>query len=189
MSYDPMLEGMLAMAIGMSTGSASEGLETVQNEEQNRARVGCRLPIKMKPSKETFEALGFTFEDIGDDVLCKAALPDGWKLKADGGGYWTYLIDEKGRKRGSYFYKGAFYDRSGYMNLSQRFYATYDAADPENWEGPFTVLVKDADDTIIFTAGKCAKVHTDEYKKLMDKATDYLKTNYPDWEDPTKYWD
>ena len=32
-------------------------------------------------------------------------------------------------------------------------------------------------------------LNTDEYKKLMDKATDYLKTNYPDWEDPTKYWD
>ena len=190
MSYDPKLEGMLAMAIGMSTGSASEGLEAVQNAEQNRARSNCRLPKTMNPSKEAFEGLGFSFEDIdGDDVLCKATLPDGWKLKGDGGGYWTYLIDEKGRQRGSYFYKGAFYDRSGHMNLSQRFHATYDPADPEKWEGPYTVSVKDADGTIIFTAGKCDKTYSDEYEELMKQAKDYLRTNYPEWEDSTKYWD
>jgi len=188
MSYDSMLEGMLAMAIGMSTGSASEGLEAVQNAEQNRARSNCRLPKKMNPSKEAFESLGFTFEDIGDDVLYKATLPDGWELNSDDG-YWTYLIDEKGRERGSYFYKGAFYDRSGHMNLSQRFHATYDAADPETWKGPYTISVKDADDSIIFTAGKCERTHSAEYEKLMEQAKDYLRTNYPEWEDPTKYWD
>lgn len=189
MSYDSMLEGMLAMAIGMSTGSASEGLEAVQNAEQNRARSNCRLPKKMNPSKEAFENLGVTFEDIGDDVLYKATLPDGWKLKGDGGGYWTYIIDEKGRERGSYFYKGAFYDRSGHMNLSHRFRVTCDAADPEKWKGPYTVSVKDADGTIIFTAGKCERTHSQEYNALMNQCTTYLRTNYPEWEDPTKYWD
>lgn len=189
MSYDPMLEGMLAMAISMSTGSDSEGLEAVQNAEQNRARSACRLPIKMYPSKEAFEDLGFTFEDIGDNVLCQATLPDGWKLKADGGGYWTYLIDEKGRERGCYFYKGAFYDRSGHMHLSQRYHVTCDAIDPEKWEGPYTVSVKDADDTILFTAGECEKTYSDEYDELMNQAKEYLRTNYPEWEDPTKYWD
>ena len=51
MSYDSMLEGMLAMAIGMSTGNASEGLEAVQNAEQNRARSACKLPRDMRPNK------------------------------------------------------------------------------------------------------------------------------------------
>ena len=189
MSYDSMLEGMLAMAIGMSTGNASEGLEAVQNAEQNKARSTYRLPMEMNPSKEAFEALGFTFEDIGDDVLCKATLPDGWKLKADGDRYWTYLIDEKGRKRGSYFYKGAFYDRSGRMYLSRRFHINYDSADPQKRQGPYNVSVKDADDTIIFTAGKCEKTYSHEYEELMQLAKEYLRTNYPEWEDPTKYWD
>lgn len=190
MSYDPMLEGMMSLAIGMSTGNASEGLDTVQNAEQNRARRNCNLPKKMHPCKEAFEALGFTFEDIpADDVLCKATLPDGWKLKSDGGEYWTYLIDEKGRKRGSYFYKGAFYDRCGHMNLSQRFQTASDAANPKTWEGPYTISVKDADGTILFTAGKCEKTYSKEYDELMDKAINYLRTNYPEWKDPTKYWD
>ena len=188
MSYDPMLEGMLAMAIGMSTGNASEGLEAVQNAEQNRARSACRLPRDMRPSKEAFEAIGFKFEDIGDDVLYQATLPEGWTLKSDGG-YWTYLIDEKGRERGSYFYKGAFYDRNGHMNLTQRFHATYDNVDPKDWDSPVKVYVKDADGTILFEAGQCDKAYSDEYDKLMSKAKDYLKTNYPEWEDASKYWD
>jgi hypothetical protein len=188
MSYDPMLEGMLAMAIGMGTGNASEGLESVQNAEQNRARSACRLPKDMRPNKEAYESLGFTFEDIGDNVLCQATLPNGWTLRSDGG-YWTYLIDEKGRERGSYFYKGAFYDRSGHMNLSQRFRITYDNIGPEDWKSPVKVSAKDADGTIIFEAGQCDKVYSEEYDNLMSKATEYLATNYPDWEDPTKYWD
>ena len=189
MSYGSMLEGMLARTIGMSTDNASEGLEAVQNAEQNRARSAYRLPMEMNPSKEAFESFGFTFEDIGDDVLCKATLPDGWKLKADGGGYWTYLIDEKGRKRGSCFYKGASYDRNGYMYLSRRFLITYDAADPKKRQGPYNVSVKDADGTILFTAGKCDKTDSYEYEELIKLAKEYLRTNYPEWEDPTKYWD
>ncbi len=188
MSYDPMLEGLLAMAIGMSTGNASEGLEAVMNAEQNRARSACRLPRDMRPNKEAFEAIGFKFEDIEDDVLYQATLPEGWTLKSDGG-YWTYLIDEKGRERGSYFYKGALYDRNGHMNLTQRFHATYEHLDPDDWKSPIKIFVKDTDGTILFEAGQCDEAYSDEYNELMSKATDYLNTNYPEWEDASKYWD
>lgn len=188
MSYDPMLEGMMTMAIAMSTGSASEGSEDVQNAEQNYARRNCRLPKKMAPSKEAFEAFGFTFEDIGDDVLCKATLPDGWTLESDGE-YCTYLVDEKNRKRGIYFYKGAFYDRSGHMNLLKRFRVICDDANPETYEGPYTISAKDVDGTILFTAGKCEELYSGEYYDLINLAEEYLDANYPEWEDPTKYWD
>ena len=190
MSYDPMLDAMLAISIGMITGSGSEGLEAVQNAEQNRARNDCRLPKKMNPSKEAFEAIGFVFEDIDDDVLCKANLPDGWKLKhEEGDGYWTTLIDEKCRKRGNSFYKGAFYDREGLMNLHRRFHVSEDVADLENWNGPYTISVKDADGTVLYTAGKCDKIYSKEYYELMTLAKEYLDTNYPEWKEPTKYWD
>ena len=164
MSYDPKLEGMLALAIAMGTGSASEGLEATKNAEQNRARSLCRLPKDMRPSREAFEALGFKFEDIGDDVLCQATLPEGWTLKSDGG-YWTYLIDEKGRERGSYFYKGAFYDRSGHMVLKQRFHISTQNIDPENWDSPIRITVVDFDGTVLFDAGQCEKEYSDESKE------------------------
>lgn len=187
MSYDPMSEAMLAMAIGMNTGSASEGLETVQNAEQDRARSSCQLPRKMYPSKEVFEAFGFTFKDIDDPILYQASLPEGWLLKKENG-YWTNLIDEKGRKRGNFFYKGAFYDRNGSMKLFQRFSIKEEATIPEKWEGPYIISVKDSDGNTIFTAGKCDKLFSDEYNKLIDQAKEFLHTNYPNWEDPTKYW-
>lgn len=188
MSYDYESQGMLAFAIAMSTGSSSEGLETVEKLEQNRARNNCMLPIEMEPCRETFEALGFTFEDVDDDVLYQATLPEGWAVKSDGG-YWSYLIDEKGRERGSYFYKGAFYDRNGHMSLRQRFSVTSCNIDSDNWESPVKVLVKDIDGTILFDAGQCKKSYTNEYYELVKKAEEYLKANYPDWEDASKYWD
>lgn len=188
MSYDSKLDAMKALAIAISTGNASEGLEAVQHAEERRARRNWMLPKRMQPSKEAFEALGFTFEDIDDNVLYQATLPAGWELQSDGG-YWTTLVDEKGRKRGSSFYKGAFYDRSGHMYLSQRFRVTCVAADPEHYGAPFTVSAKDADDTILFTAGQCKNAFSLECDELMSKAEEYLNTNYPDWKDPTKYWD
>ena len=187
MSYDSLMDGKLAMAIAMSTGNASEGLETVQNAEQNRARSACRLPKDMRPSKEAFESLKFTFKDIGDDVLYQATLPDGWTLKSDGG-YWTYLIDEKGRERGNYFYKGAFWDRSGHMNLHTRFRVCHEYIS-DDCDSPIKICAKDADGTVIFDAGQCKEYYADGYEDKMKKATEYLDTNYPDWNDPTKYWD
>ena len=186
MSYDSELAGMMALAIGMITGDASEGLEAVQNAEQCRARSACRLPKQMKPSKEAFENLGFTFQDIDDDVLYQATLPEGWKLESDGD-YWTTLVDEKGRKRGSYFYKGDFYDRKGSMYLSIRFRVTCDSADAKRRKAPFTISVKDADDTIIFIAGKCKDSFSEERDELTVEAERYLNTNYPEWKDPTKF--
>ena len=187
MSYDSKLEGLLALAISMSTGNASDGLNATQNAEQDRARNMCELPKDMRPSREAFEALGFKFEDIGDDVLYQATLPEGWTLESDGG-YWTNLVDDKGRKRGNYFYKGAFYDRNGHMALCQRFGISFQKIDPNNRESPINVYAVDCDGTIIFEAGHCKDTWS-EYEELERQARGYLDSNYPGWEDETKYWD
>ena len=104
MSYDSKLEGMLALAIAMASGNASEGLETVQNTEQSRVRNSSRLPRDMRPSQAAFEALGFTFTDIGDSVLFEATLPEGWSTQETPGSsiLWENLVDDKGRVRGNY---------------------------------------------------------------------------------------
>ena len=44
MSYNSKLASILAMVLGIGTGNASEGLEAVENAEQNRARSLCYLP-------------------------------------------------------------------------------------------------------------------------------------------------
>lgn len=191
MSYDAQLDGMLALLIGMSTGNGSEGLETVQNAEQNRVKNSTRLPKEMNPNQAAFEALGFTFNDIGDDILCEATLPEGWKTVETPGSsiLWENLVDDKGRVRGNYCYKGALYDRYGHMSLNARFQLTYEHTNPDDWDSPVIVVVKDADGTVIFNAGQCDRAYSDAYKALMKKAKDFLKSNYPEWEDVTKYWD
>ena len=85
MSYDSQLEGMLAVASAMGSDNASEGVETVQNDEQSRVRNSSRLPRDMRPSQAAFEALGFTFTDIGESVLFEATLPEGWSTQEDPG--------------------------------------------------------------------------------------------------------
>ena len=188
MAYDSRLDGLLAMSIAMQTGKASEALEIVQHAEQEHARSSCMLPKNMKPSKSNFEELGFRFEDTGDEVLYKATMPDGWTLESNGG-YWTNLVDEKGRKRGSYFYKGAFYDRRGSMSLNKRFSATYEHSIDEDYESPVNVFAQDIDGTILFDAGQCNRAYSDEFFVLLSQVRNYLDSNFPGWEDVGKYWD
>lgn len=58
----------------------------------------------MSPSQAAFEALGFTFTDIGDSVLFEATLPEGWSTQETPGSsiLWENLVDDKGRVRGNY---------------------------------------------------------------------------------------
>ncbi len=191
MSYDSQLEGMKALAIAMSSGNASEGLETVQNAEQSRVRNSSKLPRDMRPSQAAFEALGFTFTDIGDSVLFEATLPEGWSTQETPGSsiLWKNLVDNKGRVRGNYCYKGAFYDRYGHMSLSCRYNLTYQHTDPNNYKSPINVVVIDADGSVMFNAGQCKKAYSEECDKLVEKAEEYLNSNYPEWEDATKYWE
>ncbi len=184
MSYDSRLQGMIAMAIGMGSENAYEGLETVQNAEQSRGT--CRLPRDMRPSQAAFETLGFTFTDIGDDVLFEATLPKGWSTQELPGSsiLRANLLDSKGRVRGSYRYKGSFYERYGHMSLIERYRLTDQYED-----GSINVVVIDEDGSVIFNAGRCEETFTEEYDKLVAKAEEYLMDNYPEWKDATKYWD
>ena len=191
MSYDSQLDCILALAIGMSSGNASEGLEAVQNAMQNRVKNSNRLPRDMRPSQAAFEALGFTFTDIDDDVLFEATLPEGWSTQETPGSsiLWENLVDNKGRIRGSYCYKGTPYNQSGYMSLSCRYRSTYQYTDPNNYDSPINVVVTDADGSVIFNAGQCKEAYSEEYDMLIAKTKEYLKSNYPEWKDVTKYWD
>ena len=191
MSYDAKLDGMLALTLGISTGNASEGLETVRDMEQKSVKNSRRLPKEMYPSKAAFEDLGFTFTDTGDEILYEATLPEGWKTVETPGSsiLWENLVDDKGRVRGNYCYKGAFYDRYGVMNLKSRYNSTYELTKPNDWDSPVNVVVKDADGTIIFHVGQCEKMYSDKYFYLLKKGEEFLNSNYPDWKDPTKYWD
>lgn len=64
-----------------------------------------------------FEALGFKFLGEHNDLFLKVEFPKGWRKKATDHDMWTDIIDETGTKRGSIFYKAAFYDRRAEARL------------------------------------------------------------------------
>lgn len=65
------------------------------------------------------EALGFTFgpADERDPLFRPAQLPDGWRKEGSDHDMWSYVLDEKGRRRVAVFYKAAFYDRDSFAHM------------------------------------------------------------------------
>jgi hypothetical protein len=108
---------------------------------------------------------------------------------------WSHLVDDKGRNRGSIFYKAAFYDRAAHMNFNRRF--SYG----EDYEGkrPNTVVVRDGD-KVIHIIGSTAeqpkkaprelllKIY-EERDRLYAAAQVWLDSRYPAWKDVTAYWE
>lgn len=171
--------------VGIITRDNIGNMRVVAYTVQNDARIACTVPKNMKPSKETFEDLGFNFEKIEDDALYQATLPEDWTIEPVSNNL-TYLIDEKGRKRGFYYYKNTLSD--GQIHLMKRYCCNFMKLDPDDSDSPVKVFVADADGTIIFEAGHCI-YNSLEYILLMEKAKNYLNSKYPDWENVRNYWD
>lgn len=75
----------------------------------------AQLPTQCSAAdRAKLEAAGVVFGEPtkGDPLFCAATLPAGWKKVATDHSMWSDLVDETGKKRGSIFYKAAFYDRS-----------------------------------------------------------------------------
>ena len=166
---------------------------TAKKVKKSEARKSCALPRKMTPSKEVFKKLGFVFNDIGDEILLDAKLPEGWTTELIPSSTVLYekLIDEKGRERGEYYYKGDPCDRSGWMRLHSRYNVVYLYFDPTYWcSNTIKIFVSDsANSSVVFTAGRCIDEYSEKFDKLVKKAEMYLESTYPDWKDVTKYWD
>lgn len=65
------------------------------------------------------EALGIIRGEpvAGDPLFIHATLPAGWKKEGSGHAMGSYLVDERGVRRVSIFYKAAFYDRAANISV------------------------------------------------------------------------
>ena len=164
--------------------SDNEGSETTTNV--------VMLPKDMKPCRECFEKLGFLFKDIGDDILLQATLPEGWSIKKDQGSthLWYDLFDQKGQRRGTYCYKNTSYDRHGQMELFYKYRICFIPKDTFDYYSPKKIVAIDsATGDVLFEAGCCNDLYSNEHSVLVKKVVDFLYENYPEWRDVTKYWD
>lgn len=149
-------------------------------------------------TKSQYEKMGIKIISEHDDLFFDVELPEGWKIEATSHHMWNNLLDDKGRKRANFFYKAAFYDRDAFINFDTRYHisANHVANASEDYEiwtmSDFQGTVKDGDKVIYST--ECIPA-TGKYKKddqtksfLLNKLKEYMKENYPLYEDINAYW-
>ncbi len=109
------------------------GIEAQEKAGQVAQAKLQTLPLNgtSKPEeREAFEAIGFKFKldrtaaqtQGRGEIFVAVEFPPGWSKRPTDHDMWTELIDDKGRVRGSIFYKAAFYDRSAHVFLRPRFH-------------------------------------------------------------------
>ena len=182
-------------------GAMADGDDFIPNQEAQGQRGlvnSDTLPTDMghggSESKEILEAAGVKFLDEveGDPMFQYVELPEGWEKRATDHSMWSHLVDDKGRKRASIFYKAAFYDRSAHMSLERR-YQTRRDYDRQDKEGVTIAEVLDGD-TVIHTT-EPIKLPEDrdkqyaEARKADEAAHAWLDENFPEWQSPSAYWD
>ena len=170
-------------------------VDSMDWEEENRIVTQNNVEY----TKQQYERMGVAIIKEYDDLFWEVILPEGWEIKETEHRMWNHLFDAKGRRRAAFFFKASFHDRDAFINFSTRFHAgvdhTADAdADYSVWKASdYQGTVKDCD-RIIFST-ECVAVtgsHTgdDAVKKMLkEKVEQYMKENYPNYEDVHAYWD
>jgi hypothetical protein len=152
-------------------------------------------------TREQYEKMGVKIINEYDDLFCNVELPEGWEIKATDHTMWNELIDNKGRKRATFFYKAAYYDRDAFINFETRYQieATHNCDPCEDYDiwrkADYIGTVKDGDKIIYAT--KCVPVPEpfsyDEDTKIKNilyaELEDFMNKNYPEYKDFHAYWD
>ena len=160
------------------------------------------LPLDTRRvDRAVFEKMGIVFGEPVDDLFVRATLPEGWKKKPTDHSMWSKVVDERGRERISVFYKAAFYDRSAHMFPVRRFSTrTMDEKD-DGFGGSVTnkaqyaaivdgeTVIFRTDESVVEEPGEKYVDYLDRRGVLEDQALAWLNEHYPDWQDPSAYWE
>ncbi len=174
--------------------STPGGIEAQEKEGQLSLVKASKLPKDMQGQQAKFEKLGIKILGPADEIFNNVELPKGWSVKPTDHSMWSDLLDEKGRKRAGMFYKAAFYDCHAHISLERRysFNQYHEVGNPK--DQVHQAIITDCGKEIA-KIGKPMKTEYDrkDYFKEMDKIRDeciqYLKTNFPEYDDPMAYWD
>ena len=118
----PSTPEMLGIAVGEGRIEASEARG--QNDFVNSSTLPMSTGAGVGDSelyKKAFPKLGIKVGEVVDDLFVNVILPSGWTRKGSDHDMWSHLLDENKCERMSIFYKAAFYDRSAYFSVTNRF--------------------------------------------------------------------
>ena len=137
----------LAHLLGAMSAGTSDYITGMEADGQRQLLASDTLPSD--GPWDQMEALGFVpGEPVeGDPMFRRCTLPEGWKREGSDHAMWSHIVDERGVRRVSIFYKAAFYDRSAHASISNVGYAfvteaVYGDAKPALPE-PWAVLTED----------------------------------------------
>ena len=141
--------------------------------------------------------MGIVINEEIDYYLYSVTLPEGWEVKSTDHTMWNKLVDNKGRKRASFF-EGPFYDRDSFVNFEARFRIstnreTIEHDDGSKTKGDWFVAIYDGEavlypDEVIRISHNDKNFH-DKEKDAREQLNHVLKEKYPNYEDFTAYWD
>ena len=193
-------------APGLATLLANQLLGTTNSIEQMEQRgaeeVAAqreRLPTEQL-DREQAEKIGIQVHEVDaeDPIWTRITLPEGWRIQTTDHVMWTKLLDDKGRKRASIFYKAAFYDRHAHISFEERYVVAgydvdcYDPPDPCEKQRRRAIVRDTATNKIVFSTEWLDPEEPRNRKAeeaLQEQARRWLDDNYPDHEDPAAYWD
>lgn len=179
------------------TASTPGGIEQQEKQGQQDFVESTNLPrVCNGCTREELKKLGIIFGTEVDDLFISVQLPSGWKKIPTDHSMWSKLIDEKDRERASIFFKAAFYDRSAHISLER--YITYSFSPKNGWDEPNYETSPWVGR--VYGGGRLLhelKEHTfinnedrwDAQDRELKKLKQWLKTNYPNHENPLVYWD
>ena len=208
MNQDNLLTFLEAMLLAQNGDNPSKAIENQERRGQVKVVCNQRLPKKGDrcDTQNDIEALKIQYESLGiqivsehDDLFWNVKLPDGWEIKATDHPMWNELLDNKGRKRATFFFKAAFYDRDAFIRFTTRFKVSVDHIAPmdapyEEWKmSDYQGTVKDGD--VIIYCTECIPV-TGNYSKddkiadkLQKMLEDFMQEHYPDYKNINAYWE
>lgn len=185
-------------------GSRGNAIMNQERRGQQDFAVSDTLPLEGLTTAlcKQLVAVGFEIEtdaagnpkpSENDDLFVRVKLPAGWKKQPTDHSMHTDLLDDKGRQRGSIFYKAAYYDRKASLSMTCRFHCSTHTDATENRYADNTDyygVVIDGDDTLIWrTADTAVYGNYKATRALQAEARTWLAEHYPDYENPMAYWD
>lgn len=201
-----------ALGTALGGGRASDAILRQEARGQQDAVNSAQLPTKglLGEHRKVWEAMGIKIieKEPGttssrDALFCEVELPKGWKKRATDHSMHNEVVDDKGRVRGRFFYKAAFYDRDAFMySPEQRFTVRPDnSGERDDWERRFRYQVLDGGSKVLFSVeGEKQRYESfDRAKYDQNEATEQrlrkeceawlVDNGFPNWKDATAYWD
>lgn len=196
-----------AAAMALATGDIGNflvattpgGIEMQEAAGQRALVASAVLPVKGPWPILTSMGIKNLSAVQGDDLFCNVELPPGWQKRATDHSMWSELVDDKGRKRASIFYKAAFYDRDAFMHVThfidlETVYYQPDGETPHDWDtsgGPACSRIEVRDKAGVVHQ-RSELIQSRDYE-ATDAASVAMKAwadeHFPDRGNPLAYWD